>query len=77
MSFNPKIFNFSSRIDYFTLGIKGYEFMNGKRPYRKEQKGNKKKIVEKQTQIKIEDKPLNWSVESVDCIIRLNLCIEI
>ena len=51
--------------------------MNGKRPYRKEQKGNKKKIVEKQTQIKIEDKPLNWSAESVNCIIRLNLCIEI
>ena len=31
MSFNPKIFNFSSRIDYFTLGIKGYEFMNANR----------------------------------------------
>ena len=42
-----------------------------------ERKEIKEKIVEKETQIKIEDKPLNWSVESVDCIIRLNLCIEI
>ena len=43
----------------------------------KNRKEIKEKIVEKETQIKIEDKPLNWSVESVDCIIRLNLCIEI
>ncbi len=50
--------------------------MNGKRPYIGK-KGNKRKNDGKQTQIKIEDKPLNWSVESVNCIIRLNLCIEI
>ena len=59
-------------VDYFALGIIGYEFMNGKRPYLgKNRKEIKEKIMAKQAQIKIEDKPLNWSVESVDCINRL------
>ncbi len=64
--------NHSYAVDYFALGIIGYEFMNGKRPYLgKNRKEIKEKIMARQAQVKIEDKPSEWSVESVDCINRL------
>ena len=59
-------------VDYFALGIIGYEFMKGVRPYNgTNRKEIKEKIISKQVQIKKEEIPKGWSIESADCINRL------
>jgi hypothetical protein len=59
-------------VDYFALGVIGYELMNGFRPYQgKNRKEIKEKMMSKQVQVKKEQIPKDWSVESADFINRL------
>ena len=64
--------NHTIAVDYFALGVIGYEFMMGVRPYLgKSRKEIKEKIMAKQVQIKKSEIPEGWSLESADCINRL------
>ena len=64
--------NHTIAVDYFALGVIGYEFMNGVRPYLgKSRKEIKEKILAKQVQIKQNEIPPGWSLESADCINKL------
>ena len=64
--------NHSFEVDYFALGVIGYEFMKGERPYNgRNRKEIREKIISKQVQIKKEEIPKGWSMESADCINRL------
>lgn len=59
-------------VDYFALGIIGYEFMLGMRPYQgKSRKEIKEQIMTKQAQIKKSDVPVGWSIEAADLINKL------
>jgi serine/threonine protein kinase len=59
-------------VDYFALGIMGYEFMKGVRPYLgKSRKEIKEKIMAKQAKISKKEIENGWSLESADCINRL------
>ena len=59
-------------VDYFAVGVMGYEFMKGVRPYLgKSRKEIKDKIIAKQAMIKLNEIPKDWSTESADCINRL------
>ena len=61
--------NHTIAVDYFALGVIGYEFMNGVRPYMgKNRKEIKAKILSTQVQLKKNKVPRNWSVESADFI---------
>lgn len=58
--------------DYFALGVIAYECMLGKRPYSgKDRKEVKENILSKQVQLKKNDVPAGWSLESVDFINKL------
>ena len=60
-------------VDYFTVGIMGYGFMKGIRPYLgKSRKEIKEKIISKQASLKINEIPKGWSTESAECINRLS-----
>ena len=64
----------SIAVDYFAVGVIGYEFMNGIRPYPgSSRKEIKEKIMAKQAMIKTSEIDNGWSVEAVDCINRLLL----
>ncbi len=64
--------NHTIAVDYFALGVIGYELMNGVRPYHgKNRKDLKEKIMSKQAQVKKDQIPQGWSVESADFINRL------
>ena len=64
--------NHTIAVDYFALGVIGYELMNGIRPYYgKNRKEIKEKIMAKQVQVKKDQIPPGWSVESADFINRL------
>ena len=66
--------NHSFTVDFFAIGIMGYEFMFGKRPYLgKNRKEIKHLIVRKQAKINQSDLPYNWSVESMNFI---NECLK-
>ena len=71
----PEVMNGSNHgfaVDYFALGVIGYEFMKGIRPYiGKNRKEIKEKIMSKQVRIKKDEIPKGWSIESADCINRL------
>ena len=59
-------------VDYFAVGVMGYEFMKGVRPYLgKSRKEIKEKIIAKQASIKMNEIPKGWSTEAADCINRL------
>lgn len=61
--------NHSYPVDYFAMGVMGYEFMLGRRPYvGKNRKEIRDQILSKQALIKIEELPQKWSYESVDFI---------
>ena len=56
--------NHSFAVDYFALGVMGYEFMKGVRPYNgRTRREIKDKIISKQERIKKEEKPNGWSIE--------------
>ena len=66
--------NHTFTVDYFAIGIIGYEFMNGVRPYLgKNRKEIKEKIMAKQAQVKKSQIPKDWSLESADFI---NRCLQ-
>ena len=64
--------NHTIAVDYFALGVIGYELMNGCRPYNgKNRREIKEKMMAKQIQVKKDQIPNGWSVESADFINRL------
>ena len=64
--------NYSYAADYFAVGVLGYEFMKGYRPYRgKGRREIQENILSKQAVIKKEEIPQGWSLESADFINRL------
>jgi len=64
--------NHGVAVDYFAVGVIGYECMFGKRPYvgqnRKEIRDH---ILAKQVQIRKNDVPPGWSLEAADFINKL------
>ena len=58
--------------DYFAVGVMGYEFMLGHRPYKgKTKQEYKNDILNRQVTILKKEKPDNWSFESIDFINKL------
>jgi hypothetical protein len=56
-------------VDYFAIGVIGYECMFGKRPYYgKTRKDIRNHILSKQVQIKRHEIPKGWSIEAADFI---------
>ena len=61
--------NHSFPVDFFALGVMGYEFMLGVRPYLgRSRKEIKEVVLNKQARIHKRDIPPGWSLEAVDCI---------
>ena len=59
-------------VDYFAVGVIGYECMFGRRPYTgRGRKEIREHILAKQVQIKKADVPSDWSIEAADFINRL------
>ena len=66
--------NHSFTVDFFAIGIMGYEFMMGQRPYLgKNRREIKNIILRKQAKINHSDLPYNWSIESMNFI---NECLK-
>ena len=64
--------NHTIAVDYFALGVMGYEFMLGVRPYLgKNRKDIKERVMAKQAIIHKNDITEGWSLEAADCINRL------
>ena len=64
--------NHTIAVDYFALGVMGYEFMIGVRPYLgRSRKEIKEKVMAKQVMIHKNDIKEGWSLEAADCINRL------
>ena len=64
-----KSLNHSFPCDYFALGVIGYEFMKGERPYLgRSRKEIKEQILLRQAEIKPNEIEENWSKESADFI---------
>ena len=64
--------NHTFAVDYFAVGVIGYEFMKGFRPYHgRNRKEIKENVLSKQVSISKEEIPDAWSIESADCINRL------
>ncbi len=62
----------SFEVDFFALGIIGYEFLKGKRPYNgKNRKEIREEMLMKQISIKKEDIEDGWTKESIDFINKL------
>ena len=62
----------SFEVDFFAIGIIGYEFMKGKRPYvGKNRKEIKEEMLMKQVCLKNEDIEDGWTKESTDFINKL------
>ena len=67
-----KALNHSFPVDFFALGVIGYEFMKGERPYvGRNRKEIKEQILAKQAELKPEDISEGWSKESADFINKL------
>ena len=66
--------NHSFPVDFFAIGVMGFEFMLGQRPYiGKNRKEIKHQVLRKQAKIEEEDIVDGWSLESVDFI---NNCLK-
>lgn len=64
--------NHSYPVDYFAIGVMGYEFMLGQRPYLgRSRKEIKQVVLRKQVQIEENEIADGWSKESADFINRL------
>ena len=62
----------SFEVDFFAIGIIGYEFLKGKRPYHgKNRKEIREEMLMKQISIKNEEIEEGWTKESIDFINRL------
>ena len=68
-----KSLNHSFPVDFFALGVIGYEFFKGERPYvGNNRKEIKEQIISRQAEIKMEEiKNEDWSKESIDFINKL------
>ena len=54
-------------VDYFAMGIIGFELMMGERPYKgKSRKEIKEQMIMYQVEIKEEDIPIGWSIEAAN-----------
>ena len=54
-------------VDYFAMGIIGFELMMGERPYKgKSRKEIKEQMIKYQVEIKEDDIPIGWSVEAAN-----------
>jgi serine/threonine protein kinase len=61
--------NHSYAVDYYAIGVIGYEFMYGVRPYLgKSRKEIKDAMLAKQVQIQLDEIPAGWSDEAADFI---------
>ena len=59
--------NHSFTVDFFALGIMGYEFMLGKRPYNgRSRREIKEQMMSKNAQISLREIPNGWSEEAAD-----------
>ena len=66
--------NHSFPVDFFAIGVMGYEFMLGQRPYLgKNRKEIKYQVLKKQVKIDNDETPQGWGPESVDFI---NSCLK-
>jgi hypothetical protein len=66
--------NHSFPVDFFAIGIMGYEFMFGNRPYKgRGRKEIKSVVLRKQARIKDDELPDDWSKESMDFF---NRCLK-
>lgn len=66
--------NHTYAVDYFAVGVIGYEFMLGRRPYvGKTRKDIRDMMFAKQVYIKKSDIPTGWSIEAADFI---NKCLQ-
>ena len=66
------VLNHTFPSDFFALGVIGYEFMKGYRPYLgRSRKEIKQLILNKQAKIKKDEIPENWSLNAVDFINKL------
>ena len=64
--------NHSFAVDYYAVGVIGYEFMKGHRPYHgRNRKEIKENVLSKEAKILKEEMPKEWSLESADFINRL------
>ena len=64
--------NHSFSVDFFAIGVIGYEFMKGKRPYNgKNRKEIKEKMFSRRINLKKKDLQKGWSMESIDFINQL------
>ena len=64
--------NHGVAVDYFAMGVIGYECMYGKRPYiGKTRKEIRDHILSKQVQIRKNEVPPGWSLEAADFINKL------
>ncbi|CAD8117035.1 unnamed protein product [Paramecium sonneborni] len=64
--------NHTIAVDYFALGIIGYEFMLGRRPYNgRSRQEIRDQILTRQIQIKKSEIPNDWSIEGADFINKL------
>ena len=59
--------NHSYAVDFFALGIMGYEFMLGRRPYNgRSRREIKEQMLSKNAQISFSEIPNGWSEEAAD-----------
>ena len=59
-------------VDYFAMGIIGFELMMGERPYKgKSRKEIKEKMIQYQVEIAEEDIPIGWSVDAANIFNKL------
>ena len=64
--------NHSYPVDFYAIGIMGYEFMLGDRPYQgSSRKEIKHAVLQKPARVNVDELPRNWSVQSADFINQL------